>query len=527
MNEFIGRRVLLADDSPSLRESTVELVRSFGCECDIALDGEEMLKTLSGSAAGTYDIVLAALTLPYKPGYEACEEFRNSAHPDAHKLAIYGLVADEPEPVLDKAVSCYMAGLIQKPVDREILLAHMTLALKPNAVGRKYFTHIRQAIEAAKSKNFFFSAVSHDIRTPLNAIIGFSQILKSGIDSAEEREKAVDSILVSGKTLLQLINDVLDLSKLEAGKMTIEPEPTECRRLVDEIIVSFRAANQKPGLDIRAVHQTAMPKVMIDPQRLRQIVFNLVGNAVKFTERGHVEVRLAFDEYAEGGRGTLRLEVDDTGCGIGEEDQRRLASPYVQVGASKAKRLGTGLGLAICRNLTAAMNGQLEMQSVLGCGTTFFVTIPDLKVSDPLAHAKKSATQRISVNLNLDTDLSGKRVLIVDDSKMNQIVLRTMLSKLGFRDIVAADDGEAAAEIISEQQYEKPFSYVFTDMWMPRLDGAGLVQQIRAVPELAELPVYAVTADVEAEKDYSQLGFTGILMKPITFESIKEVLGIG
>ncbi|MBE6382762.1 MAG: response regulator [Lentisphaerae bacterium] len=525
MNEFIGHKALLADDSEQSREEIASIMREFGMECDVVGNGEEMLERLNASGQGEYSFVLADVTLPYKTGLEACAEFRSSEHPDAKTLPIFGIAASEDDVLFDRAVAAGFNGMTQKPVSKELLFARLTLVLNGSQSSRKFARSVRSAIEAAKSKNFFFSAVSHDIRTPLNAIIGFSQLLKIGFPTKEEADKAIDSILVSGKTLLQLINDVLDLSKLEAGKMTIEPEPTDCCRLVDEIIVSFRAANTKKGLDIRA-KAGPMPKLMIDPQRLRQIVFNLVGNAVKFTEKGYVEVRLEFDEYADGESGTLRLEVDDTGCGISEEDQRRLASPYVQVGSSRAKRLGTGLGLSICRQLTIAMNGQLELQSALGCGTTFFVTLPNMKICDPLAHAKKSATQRIAVNLDIGADLSDRRVLIVDDARMNRIVLTTMLSRLGFSDIVSAENGVEALDIIAEEHPKKPFSYIFTDMWMPELDGEGLIKEIRKIPELADLPVYAVTADIEVQKDYGELGFTGVLLKPITFETIKNALGI-
>ncbi|MBR0056989.1 MAG: amino acid permease, partial [Kiritimatiellae bacterium] len=228
--------------------------------------------------------------------------------------------------------------------------------------------------EKARAKSYFFSTVSHDIRTPLNAIIGFSEMLKAGLPSEAERAQALDSILVSGKTLLALINDVLDLSKIESGKMEISPEPTDVAALLRGVLDAFHASGAKPGVELRC-RIGEMPPLMLDPQRIRQIVFNLMGNAVKFTEKGHVELRAAFLPAKDADGGRFRLEVEDTGCGISEDDLRNIGSAYVQVGSRKARNGGTGLGLAICRQLAVAMGGKLGVTSRLGAGTTFSLEI--------------------------------------------------------------------------------------------------------------------------------------------------------
>ena len=233
--------------------------------------------------------------------------------------------------------------------------------------------------EKAKEKSYFFSTVSHDIRTPLNAIIGFSEMLKSGLSTKEERVQAEDAIIASGKTLLGLVNDVLDLSKLESGKMEILPEPTDCTKLLREVTDAFKVASGKAGIEVRC-RVEGMPPMMVDPQRIRQILFNLVGNAVKFTHEGHVEIRASFAKSNEEPSGTLCIEVEDTGCGISKDDLGRIGSAYVQVGSSMSRNGGTGLGLAICKQLAAAMGGRIDVESELGKGSTFTVTIPGVKV---------------------------------------------------------------------------------------------------------------------------------------------------
>ena len=377
--------------------------------------------------------------------------------------------------------------------------------------------------DKAKAKSYFFSTVSHDIRTPLNAIIGFSEMLKSGFSSKEERVQAEDAIIASGKTLLGLVNDVLDLSKLESGKMEILPEPTDCTKLLREVTDAFGVASGKSGVKVRC-RVDEMPPMMVDPQRLRQILFNLVGNAVKFTHEGHVEIRASFEKSEEGRSGTLRIEVEDTGCGISEEDLARIGSAYVQVGSKMSRNGGTGLGLAICRQLAAAMGGRLGIESKLGKGSTFSVTVPGVKVVESggvESGGVNSPTHPLphSPTPNLQT----RRILIVDDSKMNIMVLKAQLRNLGKFEVVSAGDGQEALGLLRSTG-AKGFDLVLTDMWMPVLDGVGLVKAIRADSALSRMRVVVVTADVEFRAKFAEDGFDDILLKPVTRDSLVELL---
>ena len=376
--------------------------------------------------------------------------------------------------------------------------------------------------EKARARSYFFSTVSHDIRTPLNAIIGFSEMLKAGFKTEAEREQALDAILVSGRTLLDLINDVLDLSKLESGKMEIAPEPTDCRRLLGELMDALRVSGGKPGLELRCV-VGEMPPLMLDPQRLRQIVFNLVGNAIKFTDHGHVEIRASYDLPDDAPSGVFRLEVEDTGCGISEEDLKRIGSAYVQVGSKLARNGGTGLGLAICGQLAAAMGGRLDVKSALGIGSTFSVVVPGVRPATA-DRGESAAPEAESVPApRVDSASAPRRILAVDDSRLNLMVLKALLKGMGDFEVVSAVDGQEALKIL-ESPSEKPFDLVLTDMWMPNLDGEGLAKAIRANPALASLRVIVVTADVEFREKAAEMGFDGILLKPITGEKLSRIL---
>ena len=373
-----------------------------------------------------------------------------------------------------------------------------------------------------KAKSLFFSTVSHDIRTPLNAIIGFSEMLQNGLENKSERELAVNSILMSSRTLLQLVNDILDLSKLESGRMDITPEPTDVAKLVGEITLSFAATHKAPGLKVLC-HAEGVPHLMVDPHRLRQIAFNLMGNALKFTKQGFVELRASYEPGEPGEKGVFRLSVKDTGCGISEEDLLKLARPYVQVGNAAARRGGTGLGLHICRMLARAMGGDMEIESELGKGSTFTVTIQAEVAKDNKAHATSGSAVPGVPSVPSVSSVAPLRILVAEDTKMNQMVLKTMFKRLGVTDITFADNGCEALGILTAPDAPK-FDFVLTDAYMPVMTGHELVAKIRANPSIAKTTVYLFTAEVEMKDTYAAAGFNGILLKPADLESLRKLL---
>ena len=517
MNDFKGYRILLADDEEIAREVCANLVRGLGAQCITANDGDELLRILNGPGGERFDLVLTDINMPGLSGIDACSKFRASAHPKARTLPVIGMSADTDPAIFDKAISAGMNSMTTKPLTRDTLEAHFHITLKDNRANAVFSARIQQAL----AKSLYFSTVSHDIRTPLNAIIGFSEMLRHGVATKSEHDLAVNSILMSSRMLLQLVNDILDLSKLESGRMDIVAEPTDVAELACEIATSFCATHQTHGLDIR-FSATDMPRLMVDPHRLRQIAFNLMGNAVKFTKKGFIELSVSFAS------GTLRLAVKDTGCGISAADLTKLARPFVQVGALSARRSGTGLGLHICRMLARAMGGDLEITSELGKGSTFAVTVPGVKevesggvksggVNSPTPSLPHSSTHPLP---HSSTDL---RVLVADDTKMNQLVLQAMFRRLGVSDLTFADNGREALEILTAPDAPK-FDFVITDAWMPVMTGMEFVRAVRSDPALAGTRVYLFTAEVEMKDTYAADGFDGIVLKPANLESLRRLL---
>ena len=508
MKEFKGYRILLADDEEIDLEIVSRIVKDLGAECVLAKSGEDLLSVLNGPEGDKIDLVLTDINMPGMSGIDACSEFRASSHPKAKTLPVIGISADTNPAIFDRAISAGMNSMTLKPLTRDTLFAHFHITLKDNQANVVFSERIQQAL----AKSLFFSTVSHDIRTPLNSIVCFSEMLKHGFETKAEQDLAVDSILVSSKMLMQLVNDILDLSKLESGRMNIDLEPTDAARLVREIAASFGATHQKDGLEFLC-RAGGVPTLMLDPHRLRQIAFNLVGNAIKFTKRGFIEIRALFAPDASGEKGTFRLEVEDTGCGIKPDDIKKLARPFVQVCSVSAQRAGSGLGLHICQLLARAMGGEMEVKSTPGKGTTFSIVVPEVRV------AGTGASPASPAGPSSPAAARPLRVLVVDDTKMNQIVLRAMFAKLGVTDLVFADNGREALDVLIDPDAPE-FDFVLTDMWMPEMDGLGLVTAIRSNPATTKTKVYLFTAEVEMKDSYRQSGFDGILLKPANLESL-------
>jgi len=387
----------------------------------------------------------------------------------------------------------------------------------------KHMAELEAALERAraaeKARGMFFSIVSHDIRTPLNAIIGYSELLRNGLDSQSKREEALDSICASGTTLLQLVNDVLDLAKMDAGKIALCPEPMRLDKLTDEVFLTFRLVASENGIEL--VNRTAdVPTVMLDGHRFRQILFNLVGNAVKFTARGSVTVAASYSGK------DLEVSVSDTGCGIAPDMLTRILDPFVQVqdpSHSADRAGGTGLGLSICRGLVEVMGGEFVVESELGKGSTFKVRIPGVE-----AQATKAAAPAAGRSAACGIANPPNHVLVVDDSPINRSVLTALLEHIGVRSIDEAGDGEEALSLLeSSVNSGSPYDFVFSDIWMPKMNGIELIERLRSDPRFERLHVFALTADTESHNDERIKLFSGILLKPITYGKLVELLDGG
>ena len=379
-------------------------------------------------------------------------------------------------------------------------------------------------LAAEKARSMFFSMVSHDIRTPLNSIIGFSEMLREGVADPKERAENIENILFSSHTLLSLVNDVLDLSKLDAEKMKFSSAPCDFPALLSRVAGTFRFQVRQKGIEL-SVAAGPMPRLMLDEERVRQILVNLVSNAVKFTDEGSVAISADWTPAADGASGALRFSVRDTGCGIAPEDQPRVLEPFVQVGQSGTG--GTGLGLPICHRLLVRMGGELRLESEPGKGSTFTGILRSVAVApalpSPDSPASTPSTPSTPSTSSTPSTASHpvRSALVVDDVPVNLLVEQAMLKRAGVAEVVTAPSGTAALEALEKHG---AFDLVLTDLWMPEMDGYALCAHLRADERWRKLPVYAVTADVEARKVAAERGFDGLLLKPVTIESLARFL---
>lgn len=373
-----------------------------------------------------------------------------------------------------------------------------------------------QSGSAAKSQ--FLAAMSHEIRTPLNGILGLSQALSAQDLRPTERDM-VESILDCSRNLMALLNDILDLSKVEAGKLDITPVDVDLRHKVDRIAHIYRMRAAEKDVDFRVAVDPRLPaRVWLDPVRVRQCIDNLLSNAVKFTESGSVIMAMTCEPDADGL--VITVHVRDTGIGMTPEQRARLFENFSQAEASTTRRFGgTGLGLAISRKLARAMGGDVTVVSTPNEGSVFTFTFRASAVSAEDAPTRHRQVQHGAARQG---KIARKRVLVVDDNKINRQVARLFLQPLD-ADVTEASSGKAALQTLSEYD----FDVVFLDVHMPFMDGIETFRRIRASGEAwAAIPVVAMTADAMSgdRARFLRLGMDGYVSKPIDERELENAL---
>jgi two-component system, sensor histidine kinase len=360
----------------------------------------------------------------------------------------------------------------------------------------------RTAQSANRVKSDFLAVMTHELRTPMNAMLGSAELLRR-TDLTLEQRSQLEALTQSGELLLTLLNDMLDMSRIEAGAFKTESIPVHLPRMVEGLqnVWRPRAADNMLSLHVE-VEDGLPPWVMADPTRMRQILFNLLSNAVKFTPAGAITLRFA--SSSEDGRDWLVIEVEDTGPGITPDVAARLFQPFQQADVSTARRFGgSGLGLSICRGLCRSMGGEIHLRSEVGKGSTFKVRLP-LQVAEPQADADDP---------DLDVSLDKVQVLVVEDNPANRRLIGALLQPLGL-EVIMACNGREAVDLFKLDM----FDVVLMDMHMPVLDGLEATREIRSLSGWgAQAPIIALTAN-SSESDRKkcfEAGMTAFMSKPI------------
>jgi len=377
---------------------------------------------------------------------------------------------------------------------------------------RKSEVALQHAIEAAeaanRAKSEFLANMSHEIRTPMNAILGFAELLK-GLVPEERQQSYVQAITSSGQTLLALINDILDLSKIEAGKLSLEYDALDIEVVLKDIQHIFSQKAEQKGIDLTVeVAPNMPPALLLDEIRLRQILFNVVGNAIKFTENGHVALRASIAmENQRQNSVELILEVEDTGIGISRDEQQRIFEAFSQQSGQSTKKYGgTGLGLTITKRLVEVMRGEIAVKSEPGKGSLFHFAFPEIKKA-----ASAFNTPRGEQAYDL-TDLEPIRVLVADDMVMNRDLIRAFLFDTG-HELLEAVNGREAIDLARSSRPD----VILMDVRMPVMDGVQATRILKADEHLKDIPIIVVTASaMQSEEAALKPICDGYLRKPIS-----------
>ncbi|WP_281298138.1 ATP-binding protein [Flavobacterium limnophilum] len=390
-------------------------------------------------------------------------------------------------------------------------------------INKKLIEEKERSEQLALARDEFLSSMSHEIRTPLNGILGFTDLLLENSSLDDESKKQLDYIKISGDILLVIINDILDLAKIESGQITLYEKPFNLSKLIQLIYDTFSSKIQIKEIDFKISIDKKVPKILNgDSIRVSQILFNLISNAVKFTPvKGKIRLKIKFDKEEEGFY-NIKVTVKDSGIGIPSDKIDTIFDPFIQVSNDTARKYGgTGLGLTIIKKIITIMKGEIQVKSKLDRGTKFIVNLP-------FAKGKSSSVDLKSIENKDKSSIpvpAGRRikVLLAEDNRINQILIQKLLSKFNF-DCVIVDNGHLAVEAVKREN----FDIILMDIMMPKMDGYEASSIIRNMEDKSKknIPIVALTAVVTGSviEACSSVGIDKYLSKPFETEELYDVI---
>lgn len=528
------REILIVDDSPSDREAIVHALtsdRSCRYHFHHAATGAEALKIVRQSD-GHIDLIILDWHLPDITGIEFVRALRGDAQMPPYPIVL--ITSSSSTTIAQDALLVGVQDFFTKSMIRGDILPLVTRnAMERFRLIQRLVHSERDAREAKlraedanRAKSIFLTSMSHELRTPLTAVLGLAELLLDEPNAGDARQM-LEMIRTNGQHLADLLNDILDLAKIEAGHSDIKLLECEPLKIVNDLcnLLRFRAADE--GIDLKLEFSGPLPaKITTDAVRLRQILMNLISNAIKFTKGGVIRVVVTFEErtYSQ----LLRIDVMDTGIGIAPEDIQAIFQPFVQVGDNLKNRSGVGLGLAISRSLARALGGDLCVQSELGKGSTFSLTVRandanSIGVTSPAEYDRLKREPARCPN-NLAFDWQSRRILVAEDTRANQFLIRRMLEPTGASMDFVEDGERAFKQALSANQDGRPYDLILMDMQMPVQSGYEATRRLREVG--IEVPIVALTAAaMEGDRERCiNAGCTNYLSKPIARDKLFSVV---
>ena len=530
-NEIKKPKILMVDDSP------LNLLA-----IDKVLDkvGAELLKAQSGNEALTltlehdFAVILLDVQMPGMDGYEVAEYLRKEEK-TRYIPIIFITAIDRNEVYEIKGYESGAVDFIFKPLNENILLSKVKIFLQLYQqkeeliyVNRQLQSSIKKtellakdALIASKAKSEFLANMSHEIRTPMNAIIGFSDLLAEE-ELTDEQKRDINIIRESGQNLLRLIDDILDFSKIEAGQLNTELIDCSLGKMLNSVGSLMRPKATEQGLAFEILEGDGLPaQICSDSTRLQQCLINLIGNAIKFTEQGHVHVNISLEDKE--GQAYIRFDIEDTGIGIPKSKRETIFDSFTQADGNTTRKFGgTGLGLTITKQLAELLGGQLSLTSEEGKGSVFSLTIPaNVDVTQqPLLDRQNIAGHMEPGHGEIEELQFSGNILVAEDSLTNQMLTKLLLERLGLQ-VTIVEDGNQAVEKVEADS----FDLIFMDMQMPHMNGYEATRKLRE--KGITTPIVALTANAMKgdDKKCFEAGCDDYLAKPIDRRELLKAIG--
>ncbi len=528
--------ILVVDDETDLelliRQRFRQKIKNNEIVFDFAYNGVQALEKLA-TQERAYDMILTDINMPEMDGltllvnlkekhkeqkavvvsaYGDMENIRTAMNRGAFDFVTKPIDFTDLEITIDKTISEIRAMRIGKEASAQL---EITIRQKELAEYEK-----QRAEQSEKFKQQFLANMSHEIRTPMNSVMGLTNLLiKTNLD--EQQRKYLNVIRRSSENLLVIINDILDLSKIEAGKMDFEKISFSIEDALETVYHTLNYKADEKKIEFKTNLKSSVPKILIgDPTRLNQVLINIAGNAIKFTENGSVTIDVE-EVNKQGNLSIIRFSIIDTGIGIAQENIEKIFDSFSQATSDTTRKFGgTGLGLSISKQLVDLQGGKIEVSSVLKVGTTFSITMPFLRGDESDLGAHRHSHDDVK-----GSELKGIKVLLVEDNPFNQMVATDTLTDLiGDISIDVAENGRIAVELVKNNIYD----IVLMDIQMPELDGFETTRAIRLLPSPKnEIKIMAMTANVTSEEIAKcfQSGMNDYISKPFESQDLLNKLG--